>query len=240
MNWGNAEATAELLQKIANRQGCGDLLAEGVKRAAERIGGDALSCAIYTLKGASPRTHDHRAVWKELFDTCLSNTGTIETSGGNFPLQQIGLPPAKNPFDPEEVSSMNAKINGRRQFEDSLCICRFCVYDFQQTVGALNAVTGWDFSIHEAMDLGQRIVNQLRLFNFRHGLTKDMEAPSQRYGSMPVDGPAQGISILPHWDFMRRNYYKHMGWDPETGKPLPETLQRLGLEHLIPDLRQLK
>jgi len=63
-----------------------------------------------------------------------------------------------------------------------------------------------------------------------------MEAPSVRYGSMPADGPAQGKSVSPQWDALRRNYYAQMGWDPETGKPLPETLTKLGLDDLIKDL----
>ena len=82
MTWGNAGAVQEMLKKIAHRQGCGNLLAEGVKRASEKIGGEAAGCAVYTMKGASPRTHDHRANWPELIDTCLSNTGTIEVTGG--------------------------------------------------------------------------------------------------------------------------------------------------------------
>jgi aldehyde:ferredoxin oxidoreductase len=103
----------------------------------------------------------------------------------------------------------------------------------------LSAITGWDFDIREAMTVGKRIVNQLRVFNFRHGLTKDVEAPSVRYGSTPVDGPAEGKAIMPYWDAMRSNYYEKMGWDPETGKPLPETLIGVGLAHLIPDLKSL-
>jgi aldehyde:ferredoxin oxidoreductase len=86
------------------------------------------------------------------------------------------------------------------------------------------------------MTIGRRVVNQLRLFNFRHGLTVEMEAPSTRYGSTPVDGPCQGKSIRPHWETMRQNYYGLMGWDPRTGKPFPETLRGLGLEQLIQDL----
>jgi aldehyde:ferredoxin oxidoreductase len=62
----------------------------------------------------------------------------------------------------------------------------------------LNAITGWEFDIPEAMDVGRRIINQLRVFNFRNGLTKEVEAPSSRYGSTPVDGPVKGISIMPH------------------------------------------
>jgi aldehyde:ferredoxin oxidoreductase len=237
MNWGNAEATVAMLKRIAFRQGSGNLWAEGVKRASEKIGGEAVNFAVTTRKGASPRGHDHRGRWAELIDTCLSNTGTIETGGGIPHPEQLGLQPLKNPFDPIEVSTMNAKLNGRRQFEDSLGICAFCAQDLQLMVDILNAVTGWDFNIREAMDVGLRTINQLRVFNFRHGLTKDVEAPSVRYGSSPVDGPAQGKFIMPHWESLRSNYYQQMGWDRDTGKPLPETLERLGLAYIIPDLK---
>jgi len=197
MDWGNAEATLEMLKRIAYRQGSGDIWAEGVKRAAEKIGGEAVNCAVYTRKGASPRDHDHRARWAEMIDTCLSNTGTIEVGPGIPHPEQLGLPPLQDPFDPIEVSTINAKVSGRRQFEDCLGICFFCTQDLQITTDALNAVTGWDFDIWEAMDVGRRTINQLRVFNFRHGLTKDIEAPSVRYGSSPVDGPAQGKFIMP-------------------------------------------
>jgi aldehyde:ferredoxin oxidoreductase len=133
------------------------------------------------------------------------------------------------------VSTQNAKVNGGRQFEDCLGVCRFCTSDFGLTLECLNAITGWDFAIPEAMDVGCRTINLLRMFNFRHGLTKELETPSVRYGSTPVDGPAKGIGIMEHWDDVRRNYYEHMGWDGETGKPLPETLARLGLSHLSKD-----
>ncbi len=65
MNWGDAEAVDTMLRKIANRDGCGDLFAEGTKRSAERVGGEAQDCCVYTMKGASPRGHDHRGHWSE-------------------------------------------------------------------------------------------------------------------------------------------------------------------------------
>jgi aldehyde:ferredoxin oxidoreductase len=236
MGWGNADAVQKMLKKIAYREGCGDLLAEGVKRASERIGGNAADCAVYTMKGASPRTHDHRANWPELIDTCLSNTGTIEATGGAPKPDELGLAPIQDPSNPVEVSTMNAKLNGKGQFLDSLPLCRFCMFDFKSPIEALNIITGWDFDIPEAMDAGRRIVNQFRAFNFRHGLTKEMEAPSVRYGSTPEDGPAEGRAIMPQWDSLRRSYYEQMGWDPETGKPLPETLKALKLDDLAKDL----
>ena len=237
MNWGDAEATREMLKMIAHRRGSGNLWAEGVKRAAEKIGGEVVNCAIYTQKGATPRGHDHRARWMEIMDTCFSNTGTIEVGPGLFHPEQLGIEPLKEPFDPIKVSTFNAQYNGRRQFEDSLPVCFFCAGDLRIAVDTLNAATGWDFDIREAMDVGLRVINQLRVFNFRHGLTKDIEAPSARYGSSPVDGPAQGKFIMPHWESIRRNYYQQMGWDAETGKPLLKTLERLGLAQIFPDLK---
>jgi aldehyde:ferredoxin oxidoreductase len=233
MTWGNASGTHSLLEKIAYRQGVGRMLAEGVKRAAEKIGGEALSCAVYTLKGNTPRGHDHRAAWTELFDTCLSNTGTIESTGGFLRSQQHGLEPISNPFDWEQVINQNAKTNGRRIFEDSLGICRFPNENISTMVSCVNAATGWNLTLSEAMIIGKRIVNLMRIFNFRCGITNDKDAPSARYGSTPVDGPAQGISTRDIWDKATRRYYELMGWDPETGYPLPATLKALGLENLI-------
>jgi aldehyde:ferredoxin oxidoreductase len=236
MQWGNVESVAAMLRKIAYRDGCGDIFADGLKRAADRIGGEAVKCAVTTLKGASPRGHDHRAHWMEFIDTCLSNTGTIETGGQMFTPPNLGLEPVKDRFDPIAMSTMNAKLNGGRNFEDSLGICRLCTPSLKLTLDCLNAVTGWDFKIEDAVDAGVRIVNLMRMFNFRHGLTKEIEGPSERYSSTPVDGPAEGKSIRIHWDTIRDNYYKQMGWDVETGKPLPETLKRLGLEFLVKEL----
>jgi len=63
-----------------------------------------------------------------------------------------------------------------------------------------------------------------------------MDYPSPRYGSIPADGPAKGKNIMDYWSKLRDNYYIQMGWDKDTGKPLPETLRYIGLEHIIHEL----
>lgn len=236
MKWGNVEGTKKMLQMIARREGFGDILAEGVKRASEKIGGEAAELAVYTLKGNTPRGHDHRARWSELLDTCLSDTGTIQATFGPLRPDLLGEPPVQNQFSPEEIPRINALVSGWHQFEDCLGVCRFCIKSPQLTLESVEAVTGWEMDLEHAMTIGKRGINHLRVFNIRHGLKREMERPSARYGSVPVDGPVKGRGIMPDWDELVYNYYSHMGWDVKTGKPFPETLRSLGLDHLIKDL----
>jgi aldehyde:ferredoxin oxidoreductase len=239
LRWGNVEAVKELLNRIACREGyIGNLLADGVMRASKKIGGEAADWAVYTHKGATPRGHDHRARWSELFDTCMTNTSTIESTFGGVRADMVdNIPPISDPFCHEEVSTLNAKFNGIRQFDDCLGICRLASPHPKMVLKCFNAVTGWNWMLDDAFRVGLRIVNLLRVFNLEHGMKPEDERPSTRYGSTPAGGPAQGKSIIEKWDVMVKNYYELMGWDSETGKPLPETLKRLELENGIRDLK---
>ena len=236
MRWGNVEGARTLLEKISRREGVGDFLAEGVKRASEKLGGDALKMGVYVLKGSTPRGHDHRAMWSEMLDTCVSATGTTQSLAFLAPAAHFGQPPVTNPFSPWEVAGSNAMLDGWFMFLDSMPICRFISIDPQLTVECVNAITGRDLSPIDAQTIGRRIINQLRVFNLRHGLDSALEAPSPRYGSTPVDGPAQGKNVGQYFSWMKSFYFRLMGWDPATGQPLPHTLKALGLEKLIGDL----
>lgn len=238
MTWGNVDAVRAMLYKIAGREGFGDLLAEGAMRAAQQIGRETPNFAVHTRKGNTPRSHDHRLNWREMFDTCVSNTGTLESAwyitGPNY--SDLGMSPLLDPFSPLEVSTFVAKVKGALLFEDSLGTCTFCTRTGVKILAEMvSAATGWDFSVAEALKVGLRVANLLRVFNLRHGMTAELDAPSPRYGSTPVDGPFAGKSIAPVWSEMLHNYYELMGWDTATGKPLPKTLEDLGLGYVIND-----
>lgn len=236
MTWGNVPAISAMLKKIAHREGLGNVLAEGVMRAAKQIGGEAPNFGVHAMKGLAPRGHDHRSLWFEMFDTSISDTGTIESHRQTDP-KMFGLPPLSSNFAAEEIAKIIAVVRGAMPFEDSLGICRFTTRSqMQRLAEMLQAATGWDYTAEEGNTAGRRFANLLRAFNVRHGHTPSIEAPSPRYGSTPVDGPTQGKSIMSEWGKMLDIYYREMGWDRQSGKPLSETLKALGLEHIIPDL----
>ena len=111
LTWGDAEAANAVLQMVIRREGFGDVLAEGVKGAAERLGGPAAECAIYTLKGNTPRGHDHRARWEEMLDTCTGSGGTLDSGPPVLPTE-MGQPARINPFDPDAVARMVGGTQG--------------------------------------------------------------------------------------------------------------------------------
>lgn len=237
LTWGNTKAIRTLLERLARREGAfANTLAEGTMRAAKALGPAAEQCAIYAKKGHSPRGHDHRAMWREMFDTATSDIATYQSGvGAGQEDADAGIPGISDTFSPEQVSTSVAKGTGRRQFEDTLGTCTFCTrVPLHHVVGQLNAVTGWDFTLEEAQNVGFRAANTLRVFNLLHGHTPALEQPSVRWSSAPIDGPAEGKTIRPHWESMLDNYYALMGRDRESGRPLPETLRSLGLEDLIP------
>ncbi len=233
MTWGNVEATRTLLENIAHRRGYGDTLAEGVKRAAEKLGGEAYNWAIFTGKGNSPRGHDHRGRWVEMLDTTVSDTGTLQTQMLVVNKDLWKMPNPMDVFNPEHVVQAEANSTGSMTISDCLVQCWFTSFNDTETqVEAINAATGWNMSVAEAMKIGRRIVTLLRLYNLKCGLTSDKEKPSPRYCSQSVDGPNTDKPVAPHWEKMVDQYYKLMGWDRKTGMPLPETLKELGIEDL--------
>lgn len=231
--FGDIAGAEKILRMVADREGFGDLLAEGVKRASQKLGGKAADAAIYTMKGNTPRGHDHRNRWAEMFDTVVSNTSTIETH------MSAMSPDAQGPANPVVISDEVARTKGLMQLEDSAVTCRFNTrMNHKRLAEAISAATGWDMSPEEAWDIGRRAVNLLRAFNLQTGISKEYDRPSPRYGSTPIDGPTEGISIMPHWDRMLENYYEKMGWNSE-GIPTEITLSNLGLEWVSDDLAKL-
>lgn len=233
--WGDVDAIRAMYNKIARREGFGAVLAEGAMRAARTIGGEAPQFAVHTARGNTPLGHDHRPSWGMLFDIVVANTGSYELHVA--PMAHIYGIKEAHPDSPEDVAEFVSRTKWLTQFIDSLGVCRLANKEFIELLtGLLNASTGWDIDRAEAEKVGARALNLMRAFNLRHGFDPAEERPSPRYGSIPTDGPHEGRNIAPLWDGMLDIYYRNLGWDRATGKPLPETLNALGLENVAEEL----
>lgn len=238
LTWGNDKAIEQLLLNIAQRRGFGDVLAEGTKRAAQLIGGDAPNRAVYIKDSISPHTHDDRGHWGLGLVQVLSDIGTgVSMPPDMYPHPDLGHNEPLKPHDVEGLPKIMAEGAGLHMFHDTLGICLFLGPSLDLVVEGVRAATGWDFTREEALEAGERIVNLMRAYSIRHGIDpKKWDSISPRFATKVPDGPMKGGSVAPVLPQVRQDYYRYSGWDEATSKPLPETLKRLGLEDVIRDL----
>ena len=245
LNWGNVQAVETLLHKIAWRSGFGDVLAEGVMRAAQKIGGDAPKFAVYNMKGHAPHVQDHRGMWAMQFGMAMTDLGA-GTAGDMGDMGDLAdalgaaIMDPSTAFSAEMVPKISAQMGRRGGFVDCLGVCMFVSGVQLKTLAeTLSAATGFDYGWLDCLHVGDRAANMMRLFNIRCGQTREHDWMSPREYEAPTEGPAKGMSAASSWDKMLDIFYEAMGWDKE-GKPLPETLKNLGLEDVGKELGIIK
>lgn len=236
LSWGNAEAAKELIRKVAHREGIGDVLARGLKTAAEAIGRDAPQFAVH-FKGETNHAHDSRALWGQFLGLAISSGGPRWEALGMdlLPDPELGATAPEDRFDPKPKPDSARKTQLKKLFQDSLGTCMFGVDVGLDLISeAYTALTGRPMNPEEALLVGERIANVERAFNVRHGFLPEFDLDvSPRLLEAPPDGGAAGRTIAPYFKDMVVEYNHLMGWDMETGKPWPQTLQRLGLESMV-------
>ncbi|MCC7107295.1 MAG: hypothetical protein IT307_19340 [Chloroflexi bacterium] len=235
LTWGNYDAAMEVLQQMLNRRGFGGRLAGGLKEAAAAIGGGADRFMVH-VKGAGINMHDWRPLWGALLGQILAGTG---------PCHQIEYPSLafQSPLlTPEGKGQAVARTQIQKIWEDCIGVCMFACQGVQDvTLLAPRAVaqaTGWNgFDTNEAMLVGERVVNMMRMIAVSRGFTRQDELDvSPRLLEAPANGPAAGHAMGPYFEQMVDDYYRAMGWEVETGRPSAETIRRLGLEDLAEQL----
>ena len=126
--------------------------------------------------------------------------------------------------------AMAKRQHFHRMFVDSLVMCHFVPWTLHQQVELLRALTGWDYTTVEALQMGERFSTMARAFNLREGLTAADDNLPRRFFSPTPRGALKDTAIDP--DAMNRAihmFYGMMGWDPETGVPTQEKLEELGI-----------
>lgn len=251
LTWGNWEAAMELINKAIRKEGIGAKLAGGTKSLPEALGSEKgvveeIRRRVLDIKGAGVVMHDHRQFWSVLFGELIAGTGPCIQGGGTDVTKQPELGYSETtPGVAHNLGEALSKVAGvrRTQFAklwwDSLGICMFSVRGVADSVDltskSLAQAVGWqDFSFEEAMMVGERVTNLMRLVYARRGFQKSDELDvSPKHLEAPPAGPSKGLSISPYLAAMVDEYYRQMGWDVETGLPTHSTLKRLGMEEFL-------
>lgn len=245
LNFGNDAAMIEILRQTAAREGIGDILAEGTLRASRKLGGGAfvihskgLDYPAVDVRGTkgmalafavSPRGGDH-----------LKGLSLYEVAPDVYAediLQETGIQ-----IENQYWLQYETKVELMQWHEnwhcvvDSLGLCKLegialkpmLPIHFQRM---LTAATGWDISVPDLEQIGERIWNLERMFNVRQGKNRRDDFPPPRLLKEPIStGPAKGERLdRARYEAMLNEYYLLRGWSQETGVPKEEKLIELGL-----------
>lgn len=246
LKFGDAEAMVWLIKQIAARKGIGAVLSLGVKKAAEKIGGDADRYAFH-IKGQELAFHDGRGKTGMGIGFALSPTGAdhVETphdvafqGDGISKLFPMGL---LDPVDPVKTDAAKVRFFyiGQKAWgiNNLLGLCNFCsvpihALTFAKLVEVVHAITGWDTSLYEILLGVERANVMARVFNNRCGFTPDDDTLIRRWFEKMPSGPLKGMRFDPEefrgWIEL---YYEMSGWDKD-GKPTRGKLIELGLDWL--------
>jgi aldehyde:ferredoxin oxidoreductase len=243
LRFGDAQAMLALVEKIARREGIGDLLAEGSRIAAQRIGRGADRYAVH-VKGVEMGMHEPRlkqglgltyAVNPHGADhgSGIHDTGFDQEGPGLLAARTLGLldPMPLDDLGPTKVRAA-MYLQMWRNALDAIGLCLFMPYDHRQVVEIVRAITGWNASVWELMKAGERIAAMARVYNLREGLTAADDRLPERFFSPPTAGPLyeDGVAIDPQaLEEAKHLYYQMMGWDGDTGVPCRWKLEELDI-----------
>ncbi len=239
--WGDAETILSLLEEIAYRRGVGALLADGVRKAAAKVGQGSEAWALH-VKGFEMAFHDPRGKKGMGLAYATANRGAchLQTihedaleAGGPFP--ELGLDAA---MSRKQLDGKAYLVKTTQDYfgslGDTLGICKFPTnawrpYTPTRVAQAVALVTGWEINLEELLTTGERVFNLCRLFNVREGISRADDALPPRLGEPLPDGASAGETVSAEdLEKLLDEYYGLRGWD-KKGIPTPETLARLGL-----------
>ncbi len=209
LKWGSVDATLAMIEKIAARDGVGDLASKGVKSLSRQIGRGSEKFAIH-VKGLELAAHNIQANQPRGLSYATAERGACHLSGDDIPTQN------------------------KRAMLDSTGLCFFPTFEpalEEPMLSLLSAITGREYDRAEFAKAGERIFNLEKMFNYREGFRReDDRLPDRFFEDAFTIGPKKGAVLgRAKFDAMLTQFYKDRGWDPETTKPGQSKLKQLGL-----------
>lgn len=254
LNFGNAEALPILIKKIAMREGFGDLLAEGSYRMAEQLGEKAIPLSIVVKKqelpahmpqykpavgliyAVNPFGADHQSSEHDPFLTMP------EDSRERIRLAKLGIIKGYKDNFTMDDEKVRFALETQKYFSilDTICLCQFVwgpsweLYGPDELVDLCKYGIGWDTSLYELMQVGERRINMMRYFNSREGFTKEDDKLPDRIFEPLKGGPTNGVVLDKEaFEKAKTSYYDFAGWDKVTGNPTESTMKKLSLQWLL-------
>lgn len=240
LNFGNADAVIDLLPKISKREGIGDMLAEGSRNMANKLGKDTIRFAMQ-VKGLELPAYDSRAAKITGLAFASANRGgchiTAYIEGPAFLSLPFTIVDDSDIGDPlQEIPETSLVV---KNFEDAFGVfdaiggCKFMgmVLQAEDWATLISKLMGYEFTAEDFRKTGERIYNLARVFNVREGITRADDTLPARLLEEPLpEGPAKGEVV--NLDPLLDAYYEYRGWD-KNGKPTKEKLKELGLDWAI-------
>ena len=245
LRWGSQDAVLKMLDRMIKREGFGDLLADGCRIAAEKIGRGAEKYAMH-VGGQEIPMHDPR-LNPGFGTTYVADPTPARHTQAGLGFDEMGLGimdekllsqynlPKQKKYEYHHKGRKSILVSSYGQIINcsGLCLFHFFIVPTYPLLDYLRAATGWDLTLKELITTGMRIQTLRHLFNIREGISpQDFLLPERIIGRPPLsDGPLKGVTI--DIETLKAEYFREMGWDDKTGIPSVEKLKELSLEEYM-------
>ena len=239
LTWGNADAVVALTEKMGRREGFGDVLADGIAAACKKLGNIGIEYAVH-VQGEEMPAHDPKFVPGLATTYLVTATPARHTQGGELLIPPGFDEPETDKYTYSGQAPTHLKLVAIHEVINAAGLCMFgaLCYPLQYLPSQLSAVTGRDYDMEKIYEVGMRIYTMRHAFNLREGLNPlTRNVPGRMVGEPPLqEGNVRNITV--DYKLMIKEFLEQIGWDVSTSIPSDSTLQKLGLEFLIEDLKQ--
>jgi aldehyde:ferredoxin oxidoreductase len=249
--FGDGQSVLRAIEAIALRRGVGDLLAEGSLRAAKTLGPAAVDLTV-TVKGQELPAHmpQHKRSLGLIYAVnafgadhqSSEHDSMLKTKPGSLHRRRLAELGEFGDLDLRDLSDDKVRFAFTTQCFysalDTLGLCQFVwgpswqLYGPAETVELVRSGTGWNATMKELLEVGERRINLMRAFNAREGIGKEADTlPKKLFQPLGGKGPTAGVALTTEeFERARETYYRLAGCDPATGYPTPAKLAALGLD----------
>ena len=231
LTFGSGDALIACLHLIGRREGIGQILAEGVKRASDRIEGSS-DFAMH-VKGLELPGYDPRGMKGQALTYAVADRGGCHLRSSTLKTELIGIPRLYDRYAYDEKAEMVRELQLNNATYNCLIACLFGTFalSLEDYAEALSTILDGPVTAEELRTIGERALTLARLFNGREGFARrDDTLPSRLFSQAATRGPSKGEVVDPDaFEKMLDEYYQCMGWDKRSGQPTEEKLKALGL-----------